>query len=96
MNTLQLNLHSRLQTKRGPEGRRRVTDFMTLDVSSTFFPQATRDNFGQAFGQNMYNYQWFVGDRTSIISYGWFEFFKIGGQPTVLAQNKSLGYTVRG
>lgn len=80
--TLQLNLHSRLQTKRGPEGRRRVTDFMTLDLSTTFFPDAYRDNFGKAFGQNMYNWQWFVGDRTSIVSYGWFEFFDITGAPT--------------
>lgn len=90
--TLQLNFHSRLQTKRGPEGRRRVTDFMTLDVSTTFFPYATRDDFGQSFGQNMYNYQWFLGDRTSFISYGWFEFFKIGGQPTTLATANQPGY----
>jgi hypothetical protein len=29
----------------------------------------------------MYNWEWFVGDRTSIISYGWFEFFNITGKP---------------
>ena len=79
--TLQLNLHQRLQTKRGPEGRRRIIDYMTLDVTSTYFPYAQRDNFGKPFGQNMYNWQWFIGDRTSIISYGWFEFFKITGKP---------------
>jgi hypothetical protein len=55
---------------------------MTLDLSSTYFPYAQRDNFGKAFGQNMYNWQWFIGDRTSIISYGWFEFFDITGKPT--------------
>jgi hypothetical protein len=27
----------------------------------------------------MYNWEWFIGDRTSIVSYGWFEFFDIGG-----------------
>lgn len=80
--TLQLNLHSRLQTKRGPEGRRRIIDFMTLDLTTTFFPYAQRDNFGKPFGQNMYNWQWFIGDRTSLLSYGWFEFFDITGQPT--------------
>jgi len=80
--TLQLNLHSRLQTKRGPEGRRRIMDLMTLDLSTTFFPYAERDNFGKAFGQNMYNWQWFIGDRTSLVSYGWFEFFDITGRPT--------------
>lgn len=79
--TLQLNLHSRLQTKRGPEGRRRIMDFMTFDVSTTYFPYAQRDNFGKAFGQNTYNWQWFLGDRTSLVSYGWFEFFDIGGKP---------------
>lgn len=80
--TLQLNLHSRLQTKRGPEGKRRVMDFMTLDLSSTYFPYAQRDNFGKAFGQTSYNWQWFLGDRTSLVSYGWFEFFDITGRPT--------------
>ena len=90
--TLQLNLHSRLQTLRGPKGRRRVTDFMTLDLSTTYFPYSARDNFGEAFGQNTYNYQWFLGDRTSFISYGWFEFFKIGGQPTTLATSNQPGY----
>jgi hypothetical protein len=79
--TVQLNLHQRLQTKRGPEGRRRVIDYMTLDLSTTYFPYSTRDNFGKNFGQNMYNWQWFLGDRTSIVSYGWFEFWNIGGQP---------------
>lgn len=83
INTLQMNIHQRLQTKRGPEGKRRIIDYMTLDLSSTYFPQASRDNFGKPFGQNMYNWQWFIGDRTSLYSYGWFEFFKIGGQPIV-------------
>ena len=54
---------------------------MTLDLDTTYFPNAARDNFGKPFGQNMYNWQWFIGDRTSIISYGWFEFWDIGGQP---------------
>jgi hypothetical protein len=87
-----MNIHSRLQTKRGPEGRRRVIDYMTLDLTSTYFPQAARDNFGKSFGQSMYNWQWFIGDRTSIISYGWFEFFNIGGQPTFKANPTSQFY----
>jgi hypothetical protein len=80
MQTLQLGVHQRLQTKRGPEGKRRIIDWMTLDLETTYFPNASRDNFGKPFGQNMYNWQWFLGDRTSLISYGWFEFFNIGGQ----------------
>jgi hypothetical protein len=77
--TLQLGLHQRLQTKRGPEGKRRIVDWMTLDVTGTYFPDAQRDNFGKPWGQTMYNYQWFVGDRTSIISYGWFDFWNLVG-----------------
>ena len=80
--TLQLGLHQRLQTKRGPEGKRRIIDWMTLDLNGTYFPDAQRDNFGKPWGQTMYNYQWFVGDRTSLISYGWFDFWNVtGSQP---------------
>ena len=52
---------------------------MVFDVDTTYFPNASRDNFGKPFGQNTYNFEWYIGDRTSIISYGWFEFFNIGG-----------------
>lgn len=81
METLHLGVHQRLQTKRGPEGKRRIIDYMTLDLDTTYFPYAQRDNFGKPFGQNMYNWQWFIGDRTSIMSYGWFEFWKLTGNP---------------
>jgi hypothetical protein len=27
----------------------------------------------------MYNYQWYLGDRTSFVSQGWFEFWKLAG-----------------
>ncbi len=85
--TLKLGIHQRLQTKRGPEGRRHITDYMVFDVDTTYFPQATRDNFGTPFGQNFYNYEWYFGDRTSFVSYGWFEFFKVGGNPYVTSTN---------
>ena len=66
-----------------------MIDYMTLDLQSTYFPYSSRDNFGKPFGQNMYNWQWFLGDRTSIISYGWFEFWNLGGQPLFAATNVS-------
>jgi hypothetical protein len=98
MNTLRLGLHQRLQTKRGPEGKRRIIDYMVLDVTTTYFPQAGRDNFGKSFGQNMYNYEWYIGDRTSIYSNGWFEFFDITGQAllkvTPRKTNDPFGSTV--
>jgi hypothetical protein len=81
METLHMGIHQRLQTKRGPEGRRRIIDYMSLDLDTTFFPYASRDNFNKPFGQNTYNWQWFLGDRASILSYGWFEFWNIGGNP---------------
>jgi hypothetical protein len=77
--TFQFGIHQRLQTKRGPEGRRHITDWMTLDASTTYFPNSERDNFGKPWGQTMYNYQWFLGDRTSIISTGWFDFWNVKG-----------------
>jgi hypothetical protein len=58
-----------------------VIDYMTLDLTSTYYPYASRDNFGKPFGQNMYNYEWYLGDRTSFQSQGWFEFWDIGGRP---------------
>jgi hypothetical protein len=79
--TLHLGIHQRLQTKRGPEGKRRIIDYMTFDLDTTYFPYAARDNFNKPFGQNRYNWQYFIGDRTSIVSNGWFEFWNIGGDP---------------
>ena len=96
--SVQFSLKQRLQTKRGPEGKRRIIDYMTLDLNSTYFPNARRDNFGKPFGQNTYNYEWFIGDRTSIVSYGWFEFWNVTGTPIVGANpvraNDPFGLTV--
>ncbi len=87
--TLKLGIHQRLQTKRGKEGQRHIMDYMVFDVDTTYFPEASRDNFGKPFGQNFYNFEWYIGDRTSIVSYGWFEFWKITGDP-YLNYNTSL------
>jgi hypothetical protein len=95
METVQLGVHQRLQTKRGPIGRRRIVDYMTLDAMTTYFPNAARDNFGTPWGQAMYNYQWYIGDRTSIVSAGWFDFFKlVGSQP--LNNSFTTGYNPNG
>jgi hypothetical protein len=95
METVQLGIHQRLQTKRGPIGRRRIVDYMTFDGTTTYFPNAARDNFGTPWGQAMYNYQWYIGDRTSIVSSGWFDFFKlVGSQP--LNNSFTTGYNPNG
>ena len=95
IDTVQLGIHQRLQTKRGPVGRRRIVDYMTFDGTTTYFPNAARDNFGTPWGQAMYNYQWYIGDRTSIVSAGWFDFFKlVGSQP--LNNSFTTGYNPNG
>ena len=88
IDTIKLGIHQRLQTKRGPIQKRRVIDWMVFDVSTTYFPNAARDNFGTPFGQNTYNWEWYIGDRTSIVSTGWFEFFNITGRPELIANPK--------
>jgi hypothetical protein len=76
--TLRLGALQRLQTKRGMPGQRRITDWMVLYTGVTYFPDPNRDNFGAPFGLLNYNYQWHVGDRTSIVSDGVFDFFNMG------------------
>jgi hypothetical protein len=95
IDTVMIGIHQRLQTKRGPVGRRRIVDYMTLDASTTYFPNSARDNFNTPWGQAMYNYQWYIGDRTSIVSSGWFDFWKlVGSQP--LNNNMTTGYNPNG
>jgi hypothetical protein len=95
MDTVQIGIHQRLQTKRGPIGRRRIVDYMTFDGTTTYFPNAARDNFSVPWGQAMYNWQWYIGDRTSIVSSGWFDFFKlVGSQP--LNNSFTTGYNPNG
>ena len=95
IDTVQLGIHQRLQTKRGPKGKRRIVDYMTLDASTTYFPYAQRDNFGTPWGQALYNWQWYIGDRTSIVSAGWFDFFKLVGS-SPLNNNMTTGYNPNG
>ena len=79
--TLRFGVSQRLQTKRGPIENRRIIDYMNFDVWTYYYPQASRDNFGMPFGQTQYQYEWYIGDRTSIVSTGWFDFFDILGDP---------------
>jgi hypothetical protein len=95
IDTVTLGVHQRLQTKRGPKGKRRIVDYMTFDGSTTFFPYAARDNFGTPWGQALYNWQWYIGDRTSIVSAGWFDFFKLVGSAP-LSNNNVPGFNPNG
>lgn len=73
MQAVQLELHQRWQTKRGPSGNDHTVDVMSLDLAATAFPDHRRDNFGQTLGLLEYNWTWNVGDRTAVTSSGWYE-----------------------
>ena len=70
-----LGLRQRWQTKRGPIGNQRIVDWIVLNTDVTIFPNASRDNFGQTFGLVDYDFRWHVGDRTTVVSDGYFDFF---------------------
>ncbi|MBI3406729.1 MAG: hypothetical protein HY040_00030 [Planctomycetes bacterium] len=73
IDVLQLALLQRWQTKRGMPGNEHVIDWMTLNLGISIYPQSARDNFGQTFGVIEYDWLWNVGDRTALVSNGWFE-----------------------
>jgi hypothetical protein len=72
---LRLGMHHRLQTKRGALGEQRIIDWLLFDAGATVFPDADRDNAGQAVGLLNYDFQWFLGDRFSILSDGYADTF---------------------
>jgi hypothetical protein len=73
MQVMQLDLRQRWQTKRGFPGNEHVVDWMTLDVQASIYPNAQRDSFGTHFGDIEYDWVWNIGDRTALVSSGWFE-----------------------
>ncbi len=80
INVLQMDLRQRLQTKRGYPGLEHTVDFLTFDVSASYFPDASRDNFGHPFAFLEYSGIWNVGDRTALTSSGWFEPYANGSR----------------
>jgi lipopolysaccharide export system protein LptA len=77
---LRLNLLQRLQTKRGLPGQRRIIDWMVFNTGVVYFPNDNRDNFGKPFGLLNYDWRWYLGDRTAVVSDGVFDFFDEGQQ----------------
>jgi len=80
IHVFQLDLRQRWQTKRGFPGMQHTVDWLTLDLSTSIFPNATRDNFGNAVGFIEYDATWNVGDRTALVSSGWVDPFNIGAK----------------
>jgi len=80
MQVIQAEIRQRLQTKRGFPGNQHIVDWMTLDLSCSFFPAGNRDNFGESWAFLEYNYLWNIGDRTALTSSGWFDPFDNGAR----------------
>ena len=73
-----LGVHQRWQTKRGVVGQERIIDWMVLDIEGTLFPSPNRDNFGQHIGLLDYDFRWHLGDRFTVLSDGYADFFGDG------------------
>jgi hypothetical protein len=81
LSVVKFDLHQRLQTKRGPRGNEHTVDWMTLDLSASFFPNPERDNFGKSnFAFLEANYTWNVGDRFSLLTAAWVDPFEFGAR----------------
>ena len=78
LSIVRFGLRQRWQTKRGLPGNERIIDWMTFNVETTLYPDADRDNFGSDFGMLNYDFQWFLGDRVSLVSDGFADFFGQG------------------
>jgi hypothetical protein len=84
---VQLDINQRWQTKRGLPGNEHVVDWMTLDLSASFFPRPNRDNFGETVAFLEYDWLWNIGDRTSLVSTGWVDGFEGGPRVFTIGAN---------
>ncbi|TWU08219.1 LPS-assembly protein LptD [Stieleria varia] len=73
-----VGLNQRFQTKRGLPGRERIVDFLQLDMQTTFFANENDVNFGESIGPTTYDARYHIGDRFSLLSDGYFEWFDNG------------------
>lgn len=78
LSQVRFGVNQRWQTKRGLPGRDRIVDLVALDVDWILFPQANRDNFGSEAGALNYDFRYHVGDRLTLLSDGYFDFFYQG------------------
>lgn len=78
LSQMRLGVHNRWQTKRGVPGRERIVDLMRLDVETILFPEADRDNFGETIGPTTYDFRYHLGDRVTLLSDGYADFFDDG------------------
>ncbi len=82
LEVVRMGVRQRWQTKRGLPGQRRIQDWVVFNTGISFFPDEQRDNFGESLGLANYDFRWHVGDRTTILSSGVYDFFDEGQQFT--------------
>lgn len=75
-------VHQRWQTKRGVQGRERISDVVEFDVDAIYFAKPDRDNFGESIGGINYEFRYHVGDRVTLLSDGYYDMFERGLQAT--------------
>ncbi len=73
-----LGIHQRWQTKRGVPGRERIVDLLQFDVDTVLFANADRDNFGETIGPTTYDFRYHLGDRVTLLSDGYADWFDLG------------------
>jgi hypothetical protein len=79
LSVFRLGVEQRWQTKRGAPGNQHIIDWITFDTGINLYTNPDRDNFGTVPGLANYNFNWHVGDQTTLVSNGVFDFFT-GGQ----------------
>jgi lipopolysaccharide export system protein LptA len=78
LTAIKFGVRQRWQTKRGMPGRERIVDLVSFDTQVMYFPKDQRDNFGADFGMLDYDFRWHIGDRVSLVSDGYADFFSQG------------------
>ena len=71
----------RFQTKRGPVGKRRIIDWITVSAHFNYYPEAEQ-NAGESIGLIDYDFLWNVGDRFAFFSSGIYDVFEYGQNVT--------------
>jgi hypothetical protein len=77
---IQTDIRQRFQTQRGYPGMEHTVDWLTFDLSASFFPAPKTNNFGSSVSFIEYNSTWAAGDRTGLVSSGWFDPFGAGAR----------------
>ena len=80
---VRLGWNNRWQTKRGPEGARRVVDWITFNAGLNLYPK-NEQNFGKVPGFLDFDGVWQVGDRFAALASGIYDVWGTGQKITRL------------